>query len=67
MLFPVAFWSLDVVCEVVLLVAPFWPDPAVDGVSCAMAKAAHSVIAALNSIAFLMRVSPVQLISCQRI
>jgi hypothetical protein len=44
---------------VVLVVAPFWLDAPFDGVSCASAKPAQSVIAALNSIAFLMTVSPV--------
>jgi hypothetical protein len=42
------------------VVEPAWLDVPVEGVSCASAKAAHNVIAALNSIAFFMSISPVQ-------
>jgi hypothetical protein len=44
---------------VVVVVVPFWLAAPFDGVSCAKAKPAQSVSAALNSIAFLMTVSPV--------
>lgn len=44
---------------VVVVVVPFWLAAPFDGVSCAQAKPAQSVSAALNSIAFLMRISPV--------